>query len=168
MRHFDISGWPLKYQIKFLMQNFYKFLFLLLAATCFQVNAFAQIPQGFPDTTRPTSIDVNLENLFSQKVPQRYKVANIIVTGNKFFDQALLISIANINIGDEIMIPGGDQFARAISNLWKQNYFSNVEVYVTKVESKNIYLEIEVTERPRLASFIFKGNAIRVYKPSLT
>ena len=157
MRHFDISGWPLKYQIKFLMQNFYKFLFLLLAATCVQQNAFAQIPQGFPDTTRPSSIDVNLENLFSQKVPQRYKVANIIVTGNKFFDQALLISIANINIGDEIMIPGGDQFARAISNLWKQNYFSNVEVYVTKVESKNIYLEIEVTERPRLASFIFKG-----------
>ena len=48
-------------------------------------------------------------------------------------------------------------FSKAITNLWKQNYFSNVEIYVTKVEGTNIYLEIAVTERPRLSSFIFKG-----------
>jgi outer membrane protein insertion porin family len=100
---------------------------------------------------------VNLENLYSQKVPHRYKVSNISVTGNKYFDQALLISIANINVGDEIVIPGGDQFAKAITNLWKQNYFSNVEIYLTKLEGSNINIEIAVTERPRLSSFTFKG-----------
>ena len=141
-----------------LMHKFYKFLLLVFAATSLQYNASAQ-----DDTTQPTSIDVALENLMSQKVPQRYKVANIIVTGNKFFDAALLLSIANINIGDEIIIPGGDQFAKAISNLWKQNYFSDVEIYITRLEGRNIYLEIAVTERPRLSTFSFnnirKGEA---------
>src|SRR5205085_2952672 len=105
----------------------------------------------------PSSIDVNLENIFNQKVPRKYKVANVIVTGNQYFDAALLISIANINIGDEIIIPGGDNFSKAITNLWKQNYFSNVEIYITKLEGTNISLEIAVTERPRLSSFTFKG-----------
>jgi outer membrane protein insertion porin family len=54
----------------------------------------------------------------------------------------LLISIANINVGDEITIPGGDNFSKAITNLWKQNYFSDVEIYITKVEGSNISLEI--------------------------
>ncbi len=148
---------PKNTKSKFLMQNVYKFLFLMLAASCIDMDASAQILPGMPDSAQATSIDVTLENLFSQRTPRRYKVANIIVTGNKFFDQALLISIANINVGDEITIPGGDQFARAISNLWKQNYFSDAQIFVTRLEGKNIYLEIAVTERPRLASFSFKG-----------
>ena len=145
-----------KFEIKTLMHKFYRLLLLVLATTCLQYNASSQITPE--DTTQQaTSIDVALENIFNQKVPQRYRVANVIVTGNKFFDVALLLSIANINIGDEIVIPGGDQFAKAISNLWKQNYFSDVEIFITRVEGKNIYLEIAVTERPRLSTFNFKN-----------
>ena len=136
------------------MRNFYHSLFVAILACSLHFGASAQ---DFPDTTQPTSIDVNLENIFNQKVPKRYTVANIIVSGNQNFDQALLISVANINIGDKIVIPGGDQFARAINNLWKQNYFSDVKIYITRVEGDNIYLEIEVAERPRLGSFNFKG-----------
>jgi outer membrane protein insertion porin family len=38
-----------------------------------------------------------------------------------------------------------------------ENYFSNVEIYITKLEGKNIEIEIAVTERPRLSKFFFKG-----------
>ncbi|WP_207491978.1 BamA/OMP85 family outer membrane protein [Aridibaculum aurantiacum] len=139
------------------MQNVYKFMLLFLATSFLQYNASAQVTPPIDTSYQATSIDVDLENLFSQRVPQRYKVANIIVTGNKFFDAALLLSIANINIGDEVVIPGGDQFSRAINNLWKQNYFSDVEIYITRLEGKNIYLEIAVTERPRLSTFSFRN-----------
>ena len=139
------------------MQNVYKpFLLLIAACWLFNTAAYSQVTPA-DSTDQPTSIDVTLENLFSQKTPRKYKVAGVSLSGNKYFDTALLVSVANINVGDEIVIPGGDQFARAITNLWKQNYFSNVEIYVTRVEGLNIYLEIEVTERPRLASFNFKG-----------
>lgn len=161
------------------MRKVYNIFLLIIAAFWFQSKASAQVTQNPADTSqnpadtayipgdtaqipadtaqKPASIDVNLENIFNQKTPHRYKVANVAVTGNQYFDAALLTSIANINIGDEILIPGGDNFSKAISNLWKQNYFSNVEIYVTKVEGSNISLEIAVTERPRLSSFSFKG-----------
>ncbi len=135
------------------MQKFYKPLLFIAACWLFQqTNA-----QVVSDSSQPTSIDVNLENLFTQKVPRKYKIAAITITGNKFFDQALLLSVANINVGDEVTIPGGDNFAKVITNLWKQNYFSSVDIYVTSLKEKDITIEIAVTERPRLANFYFKG-----------
>jgi outer membrane protein insertion porin family len=120
------------------------------------VSLFSYAQEKNADTTI-TSVDVDLVNLFSQKTPKKYKVAGITVTGNRFFDETLLISIANISIGDEIIIPGGDNFAKAINKLWGQNYFSDVQIYVTKLEDKNIWLEINVTERPRLSKYEFTG-----------
>ncbi|WP_231940348.1 BamA/OMP85 family outer membrane protein [Filimonas lacunae] len=118
----------------------------------------AQVPEKTPDSTgQITSIDADLMNLLNQKTPKKYKVASIKVTGNKFFDESLLLSIAGINIGDEISIPGGDNFSKAITKLWAQNYFSDVEIYITKLSGKEIELEIAVTERPRLSKFYFKG-----------
>ena len=55
------------------------------------------------------------------------------------------------------MIPGGDNFSKAISNLWNQKLFANVQIYYTKVEAGTVDIEINVTERPRLSKFIFKG-----------
>ena len=139
------------------MRKVYQFAFSVITLCLLHREAAAQITPDTDTSKTPTSIDVNLENIFNQKVPRKYKVAGIIVSGNLFFDESLLISIANINVGDEVSLPGGDQFSRAINNLWKQNYFSDVDIYITKLEGKNIFLEIAVTERPRLSSFSFKG-----------
>jgi outer membrane protein insertion porin family len=134
------------------MQKVYKFLVLALVVSLVSVPARSQQT----DTT-VTDIQVDLVNLFNQKVSRKYKVAAIKVTGNRFFDENLLLSIANINVGDEISIPDGDNFSKAITKLWAQNYFSNVEIFITKLEGKNIDVEIAVTERPRLSKFYFKN-----------
>ena len=102
-----------------------------------------------------TELDPELLNIFNEKIPKKYKVAAITVTGNKYFDEALLISVAGINVGDEITIPGGDNFSKAITKWWAQKYFSDVAIFITKLEDTNIYLEINVTERPRLSKFVF-------------
>lgn len=137
------------------MQKVFKLSLFALVVLLFSQSAFAQQTSG-SDTTI-TSIEADLINLFNQKTPKKYKVAAIKVTGNRYFDENLLISIANISVGDEIAIPGGDQFAKAINKLWGQNYFSDVEIFVTKVVGKEIEIEIAVTERPRLSNFYFKG-----------
>lgn len=133
--------------------------FILVIVACMGTRfAMAQVPEQKPDSTgQITSIDADLMNLLNQKTPKKYKIGTIKVTGNKFFDEALLLSIAGINPGDEISIPGGDNFAKAITKLWAQNYFSDVEIYVTRLDGKNIDLEIAVTERPRLSKFYFRG-----------
>lgn len=133
---------------------FYKSLCLLFIFSITYLPLFAQKEK---EDTTITAIDIDLLNIFNQKKPQKYKVAGIKVTGNNFFDETLLLSIANISVGDEIQIPGGDNFSKAIQKLWAQNYFSNVEIFITKLEGKNIWLEVAVTERPRLARFEFVG-----------
>ena len=134
------------------MQKLYKYL--VLASLILLVSLSAQ-SQSSTDTTI-TSIDADLVNIFSQKTVKTYKVASVKVVGNKFFDENLLISIANINVGDEIKIPSSDVFSKAITKLWSQNYFSNVQIYLTNLEGKNISVEIQVTERPRLSKFYFR------------
>jgi outer membrane protein insertion porin family len=53
-------------------------------------------------------------------------------------------------VGDKVMIPGGDNFSKAITNLWGQHLFSNVQIYFTKLEGNKLFIEIHVTERPGL------------------
>ena len=48
-------------------------------------------------------------------------------------------------------------FSKAINKLWQQNLISNVEIYFTKLIGKNLYVEISITERPRLSNFKFVG-----------
>ncbi|MEP6684202.1 MAG: POTRA domain-containing protein, partial [Parafilimonas sp.] len=110
------------------------------------------------DTLSPTtSLNPDLLNIFNQPVAKKYKISNITVTGNNYFDQNLLLSIAGLNVGDEVSIPGGDNFAKAINKLWSQNYFSDVAIYITSLKDNSIALEVHVTERPRLSRYDFKG-----------
>jgi outer membrane protein insertion porin family len=128
---------------------------ILAILVCFSSHlAIAQVPDS---AGQITSIDADLVNLFNQKTPKKYKIASVKVVGNQFFDQTLFLSIAGINVGDEVTIPGGDMFSKSLNKLWGQNYFSDIAIYITRVEGKDIDVEIEVTERPRLSKFYFKG-----------
>ncbi len=135
------------------MQKVYKILVLALVIS---LVSFSARSQEKSDTTI-TSIEADLVNIFNQKTPKKYKISAVKVVGNVTFDENLVTSIGNINVGDEVTIPGGDNFSKAITKLWGQNYFSNVEIYITKLDGKNIEVEIAVTERARLSKFYFKG-----------
>ncbi|MFT4153875.1 outer membrane protein assembly factor [Parafilimonas sp.] len=114
---------------------------------------------GATDTLPVTSLNSDLLNIFNQPYPKKYKIANITVTGNENnnFDENLLLSIAGLNVGDEVSLPGGDNFSKAITKLWGQNYFSDVAIYLTSLKGDAISVEIHVTERPRLSKYVFNG-----------
>ncbi|MCX8473397.1 MAG: outer membrane protein assembly factor [Sediminibacterium sp.] len=133
-----------------------KFLLLTIVFCSLVFNVYSQNQQD-SDSTEINYIDPNLMNIFQNPIPRKYKVADIKVVGNVHFDENLLLSISTINVGDEIIIPGGDQFAKVINKLMAQNFFKDVSIYITKLEGTKIWLEIEVVERPRLASFSFTG-----------
>jgi outer membrane protein insertion porin family len=126
----------------------------LLFCVFSSVSALAQQP----DTSKPSvSVDPDLLLVTQSKTPKEYVLAGIVFTGTKAYDQSLLTSISGLNIGDKVVYPGGDNFSKAIQNLWKQNLFANVQIFFTKVDGKDIYVEIHVVERPRLGVFAFKG-----------
>ncbi len=109
------------------------------------------------DTIPPVSVDPALQEIFQSKSPKEYTIADIKVTGTKAFDPNLITSISGLSIGDKVQIPGTDAFGKAINKLWRQNLISDVKIYLTRLVGKDIYVLIDVTERPRLAEFKFEG-----------
>jgi outer membrane protein insertion porin family len=129
----------------------------LVHCLLFCVFSSASVMAQQPDTSKPVSVDPELIGILQSKTPKEYVLAGIVFTGTKAYDQSLLTSISGLNIGDKIVYPGGDNFSHAIQNLWKQNLFANIQIFFTKIDGKDVYVEIHVVERPRLGSFVFKG-----------
>jgi outer membrane protein insertion porin family len=117
----------------------------------------ASVGQDIPVKDSVSQINVKLIEIFNQKNPTKYKIRSIKVVGNQNFDEALLLSLSTINVGDEVTIPGGDNFGKVIHKLMDQNYFSDVSIYLTDVQDNQIDIEIDVVERPRLSKFNFIG-----------
>jgi len=136
------------------MQKFFSFYIGSLLVLFLSSTSFAQVA---PVKDSVTQINVKLMNIFNQKVPAKYKIRDIKVVGNENFDENLLLSLSTLNIGDEVAIPGGDNFAKAIHKLMDQNFFSDVSVYITDLVNNEIDVEIDVVERPRLSKFSFLG-----------
>jgi outer membrane protein insertion porin family len=136
------------------MQKLTPFIIGCLSILTLSSTSFAQ---DIPVKDSVSQINVKLLGIFNQKTITKYKIRSIKVVGNQFFDENLLMSLSTLNVGDEVQIPGGDNFAKAIHKLMGQNYFSDVSVYITDLKDKEIDVEIDVTERPRLAKFNLLG-----------
>ena len=154
------------------MHTIYKILFLIAISFTARNTVYAQLakdslPQENENKdsvslipakrdTIPSSVNVELENIFKAKAPKQYTISHIAVTGTTF-DPNLIISISGLTVGSKIILPGGDDFANAITNLWKQNLVSDVEIYLTDLKGSDLSIEIHVTDRPVLSNFKFKG-----------
>ena len=89
--------------------------------------------------------------------PKEYIIGGIEVSGANFTDKNVIKLLSGLVIGDKIKIPG-DKTSDAIKALWKQGLFENVKVYQEKVIGKDVFLRIDITERPRLSKFSFRGK----------
>jgi outer membrane protein insertion porin family len=144
------------------MLKIYKILFLVFIAITTKTFVSAQVVTDsmqvkVKNDSLPSSVNVELENIYNAKSPKEYIISDIKVTGTKSFDPNLIISISALAVGDKVMIPGGDNFSKAISNLWKQNLVSDVQIYFTNLVGNKLSVEINITDRPTLANFKFKG-----------
>jgi outer membrane protein insertion porin family len=113
--------------------------------------------QNGDTATKPTSLDPKLIEWQNARIPKEYTIADVKITGIRYLDTSIIHSIANLQPGDKFMHPGEDIFAKSIAGLWRQKFFANVQVYVTKVEDNKVWIEINVLERPRLGNFKFAG-----------
>lgn len=121
------------------------------------VSLVSFISLSAQDTTQPTSIDPKLLEWKTARIPKEYTIADVSIVGIKHLDTAIVLSITGLQPGDKFMHPGEDIFAKSIANLWRQKLFSNVQIYVTRIDGDRVYLEVNVQERPRLGNFKFVG-----------
>ncbi len=102
---------------------------------------------------------VNLTS-YAQETPfnkgEKYILSDITVKGNTTFSAATIITYSGLRKGSEIQIPG-DQISNAIKKLWKSNLFSDIEIYLNKLEGKQAYLEIRLSDLPELKELQIRG-----------
>jgi outer membrane protein insertion porin family len=129
-------------------------LFFALGVVSFQVSAQIKIGigTGAPAVELPAAKAIEV----SYASPKEYTLAEIIVTGSKFYDAASLLSVTSLVKGDKVRIPG-PSISEAIKKLMDQGILEDVQILAQKVEGENIYLEVKVKERPRLGKIQFTG-----------
>ncbi len=123
---------------------------IILILTIISFGAFAQNDSIPTSTTIGGGLEINYLK------PQRYELGPIRVTGADNFDPNAIKLIAGLRQGQEITIPG-DQITSAIRNLWDEGLFSSVSIEAEKEIAGVIYLVINVTPRPKLSRFKFRG-----------
>src|SRR6187549_2612551 len=96
------------------------------------------------------------ENTLNYANPAEYTIGGIEVSGLNVLDKNAMVSLTGLKVGDKIKIPG-DAITNAIRGLWKHGLVGDVTIKVDKIEGDNVFLNINLAERPRLTGFYFTG-----------
>lgn len=132
-----------------LQNKFYMKLFsatLVLFALFFNLNANAQTEK---DSLSIVKIDTTSNQNMSFEKGKEYILGGIIVTGLKKFSEETVKVFTGLRDGQAIKLPG-DKLTSAIKKLYESKQFSNVDVYLAKIDSNAVYLQFDVQELPQL------------------
>ena len=88
--------------------------------------------------------------------PKKYEIAGLTVTGIDNYEDHILIGISGLSVGQFITIPG-EEITSAVKRYWKHGLFSNVSISIEKTVGNQAYLNIALTQRPRLSKLNFYG-----------
>ncbi|WP_374047731.1 outer membrane protein assembly factor [Aestuariibaculum sp. YM273] len=96
----------------------------------------------------------------AQQIPynqgKEYTLGDITVLGNTAFEEQTIITYSGLRKGQEITIPGED-ISAAIKKLWNSKLFSDIEIYINKVEGDIAFLEIRLSDLPQLNDLKING-----------
>ncbi|PZX17357.1 Beta-barrel assembly machine subunit BamA [Breznakibacter xylanolyticus] len=98
----------------------------------------------------------SLPNISYSGTPKKYEIADITVVGVQNYDPAILVNLSGLRKGQTISVPG-DEITQAIQKYWNHGLFSNAKIVASKIEGRQIWLEIQLSERPRLSEIIYYG-----------
>ena len=124
-------------------RHFFLLLFLFLTFSAITQTENSPLTIG-------NKIDVDFN------APKKFEIGGIRIEGADNFDHNAIKLIAGLKQGQTISIPG-EQISKAIRNLWKEELFSGVELFIEKEIAGVVYLVIKITPRPKLSRFKFKG-----------
>ena len=126
---------------------------LILFCLFWSTGIHAQIRLGQSRYTSPRPVNI-LELNYSK--PQKFRIAEIKAVGLSTLDEVAIISLSGLKVDDRIEVPG-DAISGALKKLWGQGIIGDVKILVTKIEGDDIYLLLDLTERPRFSRVEFSG-----------
>lgn len=103
-----------------------------------------------------TSHSFAQEDLIDLGLTTNYRIAGLTVLGAEHTDVQAIKLFSSLQVGQEIDIPG-EALRRAITGLWAQDLFADIQLEVAEVRERDVYLVIRVRELPRLTRYSITG-----------
>ncbi|MDA9003140.1 outer membrane protein assembly factor BamA [Flavobacteriaceae bacterium] len=85
-----------------------------------------------------------------------YVIDSLKVSGLKSFNAQTVISYSGLRKGQSVNLPG-EEISGIVNKLWGLELFSDINIFVTKVNGNKIDLEIEIEELPTLTDVKING-----------
>ncbi len=122
------------------MKIFKVFLIAILFFVC--STSWSQTADSFK---RYTDFEYN----FAQ--PQKYLIKDILVeeTNGKAIDKRIVVLYSGLSRNQYVKLPGND-FSKAIENLWIQHNYSDIQLYIKETSPGEIIVNIVVAEQARI------------------
>ena len=118
---------------------------------------FSQLIVGQTNNDKvATSDTTNLPIIEYTNSAPKYEIAEIKVSGAANYEDFVLVGFSGLAVGDIINIPG-DAITKAVKRFWKQGLFSDVKILATKLTDNKVWLNIALTERPRISEINYVG-----------
>ena len=97
---------------------------------------------------------------FAQEVEfdngDRYIIGDVTVSGNTNFSAQTVVTYSGLRKGEAIVIPG-EKVGNAIKKLWSTKLFSDIDIYIIKIEDNAAFLEIRLVDLPELNEVRVEG-----------
>jgi len=119
-------------------------LFILLSSN------LSLTAQTVKDSIPQKKVDLSYES------GKEYILGGITVTGLRKFSASTVKVFTGLKDGQVIKLPG-DKLTSAIKKLYESKQFSNVDVYLAKIDGNTVYLQFDVKELPQLNNVTFSG-----------
>jgi outer membrane protein insertion porin family len=88
--------------------------------------------------------------------PRQCEIGGITVKGVSDYEDAILINLSGLNVGQRIEVPG-NEITEAVKRYWKHGLFSEVSITADSIVDSQIYLCIHLALRPRITSIEYHG-----------
>ena len=87
---------------------------------------------------------------------ETYTIDTITVVGLENFSDKTVVTYSGLRQGQSIQLPG-EEISSVLKKLWNLELFSNVDLFITEINSGAVKLEINVEELPTLLNFKING-----------
>lgn len=95
-------------------------------------------------------------NVIFTSMPNTYELAGIEVTGAPNYDDANIIGLSGLRVGERVEIPGTD-LSNAAKRLMHQGLFSQVQIKIKKIHGSKAWIELALRTQPRISDVNYIG-----------
>jgi outer membrane protein insertion porin family len=88
--------------------------------------------------------------------PKEYVIQDVTISGIKYIQKEVLLSLSGLKPGNTITLPG-DDVTKVLNKFWEQGLFSDIKIAATKIEGNKVWIDIYMLERPRMLRFTING-----------